>query len=116
MENKTEVVEVVEFNAFNIMAGKFGSKKAGKQSAFKMFASLRLTLESGFTLSDKQTDIMSNMSYKWNYYIKNNEETTGTIIVSLHKKDINVWSYAVIDEAGEITCFNTITDAKNSLK
>ena len=117
---KTNTVEInnelVEFNAFNIIAGKFGSTKGtSKGGKFKMYASLRLLKESGWEASKLQDEVLSSMSYKWYYYKLNNEQTTGSIIVGLHKKDINIWSYAVITLDGTITCFTTIQDAKASL-
>lgn len=115
MEKSIKSNEVVEFNILTIMEGKFGATKGTKQGKFKSFSSLRLLTESGFVPSEKQSEILSNTSYKWFYHILNNEETTGTIIVTLHKKDINVWSYANIDTNGNITVHNTIQDAKANI-
>lgn len=108
--------ELVEFNLENIMAGKFGSTK-GKSTGgkFKMYASLRLLKESGWEATDVQSQLLTNMAYKWYYYKLNNNESTGTIIIGLHKKDINLWTYVTITPTGETANFDTITDAKASL-
>ena len=115
MEKTIKSNEVVDFNIFTIMDGKFGGNKGSKGGKFKSFSSLRLLLESGFVPTESQTTILSNTSYKWFYHILNNEDTEKTIILTLHKKDINVWSYANVDTNGEIKVFTTIQDAKANI-
>lgn len=116
MDKSNTEVEVVEFNIDNILLGKFATKGSGSSKGrFTMYTSYRLLKESGIELSKKQTELIDRTQYKWNYW-KITDDAKGTIIISLHKKDINVWSYVVINFDGTYASFNSITDAKNSIK
>lgn len=103
----------MEFNVKNIMEGSFNTTKS-KAGDWIKYASIRLLEESGFVAEPEQKKLIDSLKYKWYYFKRISDNNTGSIIIALHKKDINQWLYVRINADGTYQEFKTIQDAKTS--